>query len=261
MSDAVTTSRIVELRPNIYLIKAEKPGSHVYLIKGNNKNVLIDTGMTADFPRLKACLRELSLKPRDVHFIILTHEHFDHIGATTYFFDTAVVAAHRLAANKIELQDEFVTMMKYCNVSCRPFHADLWLEEGSLIDLGSYKLHTLHTPGHTSGCICVYEIKERLLFTGDTVFGGGTLSGITSSGNISDYMSSLQRLSALRVEELYPGHGKPSVDPLGDILRGLEHARVFFDDTKILFDTLARKWSRQEMLERALGRLSTGKGK
>jgi len=260
MADTVTTSKIVELKPNIYQIKAEKPGSHVYLIKGNHKNVLIDTGMTANFHHLKASLQELGLRPKDVHFIILTHEHFDHIGATSYLFDTAVVAAHRLAANKIELQDEFVTMMKYCNVSYRPFYADIWLEDGSLIDLGSYKLHILHTPGHTSGCICVYETQERLLFTGDTVFGGGTLSSIASSGNISDYMSSLQRLSALRVEALYPGHGKPSEDPQGDIARGLENARVLFDDTKILFDTLARKWGRQGMIQRALGRLSTSKG-
>jgi len=134
--------------------------------------VLIDTGMTANFPQLKASLHELGLRPKEVHFIILTHEHFDHIGATARFFGTAVVAAHRLAANKIELQDEFVTMMKYCNVACRPFYADVWLEDGSVIDLGDYKLHILHTPGHTSGCICLYEVKEQLLFTGDTVFSG-----------------------------------------------------------------------------------------
>lgn len=260
MADSGITSRIVELRPSIYLIKAETPGSHVYLVKGNSKNVLIDTGMTANFPHLKASLQELGLRPKDVHFITLTHEHFDHIGATTYFFDTAVVAAHRLAANKIELQDEFVTLMKYCNVSCRPFHADLWLEDGSLIDLGNYKLHALHTPGHTSGCICLYETKENLLFTGDTVFSGGTLSGIASSGNISDYMNSLQRLSSLKVEALYPGHGKPSEDPEGDILRGLERARALLEDTKILFDTLARKWGKQVMVERTLRRLSPGKG-
>jgi len=260
MGDSMITSRIVELKPDIYLIKAEKPGSHVYLIKGSNKNVLIDTGMTANFPYLKASLQELSLRVKDVHFIILTHEHFDHIGTTTYFFDTAVVAAHRLAANKIELQDEFVTMMKYCNASCKPFHADIWLEDGTLIDLGNYKLHTLHTPGHTSGCICLYETKEKLLFTGDTVFGGGTLSNIASSGSISDYMNSLQRLSSLKVEGLYPSHGRPSEDPEGDILRGLEHARALFNDTKTLFDALAQKWGKEGVVKRALLRLSQGKG-
>lgn len=251
---------IVELSPNIYRFKGESPGSHVYLIRGTKKNMLIDTGTAAYYPRLKVFLRELNLRPRDIHFVILTHEHFDHIGATTFFFATAVVAAHRLAANKIELQDEFVTMMKYCNNVSKPFNADVWLEDDNLIDMGNYKLHVLHTPGHTSGCICLYEAKERMLFSGDTVFGGGTLSSIASSGNVSDYMNSLQRLSSLKVEHLYPAHGKISTDPQGDILRGLEAARSLMDDTKMIYDALSHKWGRQEMVERVLKRLSTGRG-
>jgi len=260
MVDEATKSRVVELRPNIYLIKADKPGSHVYLIRGTHKNLLIDTGMTAHFPRLKASLQYLGLRPRDVHFIILTHEHFDHIGATCHFFGTAVVAAHRLAANKIELQDEFVTMMKYCNLTYRPFFADIWLEDGSIIDLGDYRLHTLHTPGHTSGCICLYEVTEQLLFTGDTVFSGGTLSVIAPSGSISDYMNSLRRLSTLKVKEFYPAHGRASQTPEVDIQRGLEHALSVFEDTKVLFDTLARKWGKAEMVDRALRRLISPRG-
>jgi hydroxyacylglutathione hydrolase len=260
MTQNTSESRVVELHPDIYLIKAEKPGSHIYLVRGANKNMLIDTGITSTFPRLKASLKELGLRTRDIHFIVLSHEHFDHIGATTYFFDTAVVAAHRLAANKIELQDEFVTWMKYFNAAAKPFRADVWLEDGTIIDLGNYRFQVIHTPGHCSGCICLYETKEKLLFTGDTVFGGGTLSMIVASGNISDYMNSLQRLSALQVKGLYPAHGRPSEDPEGDILRGLEQARAMFEDTKILFDALVQKWGSQGLAERALGRILPGKG-
>jgi glyoxylase-like metal-dependent hydrolase (beta-lactamase superfamily II) len=260
MADDISKG-IAELRPNIYQFKGIRPGCHVYLLKGSKKNVLVDTGMAAYYPQLKLSLKELGLKPRDILFVILTHEHFDHIGATTLFFDTALVAAHRLAANKIELQDEFVTMMKYCNNLNKPFNADIWLEDGNIIDLGNYKLNVVHTPGHTSGCICLYEARERLLFSGDTVFGGGTLSSIASSGNVSDYMNSLQRLSSLKVKFLCPGHGKISEDPEGDILRGLEHARSLMEDTKTIFDALSRKWGKQEMVERVLKRLSTGKGK
>jgi glyoxylase-like metal-dependent hydrolase (beta-lactamase superfamily II) len=260
MADDIA-AEIAELRPNIYKFKSEKPGSHVYLIKGSKKNVLIDTGTTAFYPHLRALLQELHLGPKDIDFVILTHEHFDHIGATTFFFDTAAVAAHRLAANKIEMQDEFVTMMKCCNISSRPFRADIWLEDQCLIDLGNYKLQAIHTPGHTSGCLCLYEDKEKMLFSGDTVFAGGILSGISSSGNISDYMNSLQRLISLKVEHLCPGHGKTSDDPEEDILRGLEAARSLMEDTKTIFDALSRKWGRQEMVDRVLRRLSTSKDK
>ena len=231
----------VELRPGIFQFPAEKPGSHVYLIKGTSKNVLIDTGMAANFSVLEASLLELGLRASDIHFIILTHEHFDHIGATSFFFKTAVVAAHRLAANKIELQDEFVTMVKSMDTASVPFHADIWLEHDTTIDLGNYRLRTVHSPGHTSGCICLYELNERLLFTGDTVFAGGTLSGIFSSGSISDYMNSLERLSTLRVDQFYPGHGRFSDSPEEDIRRGLEHARALFEDTKTLFEALTKR--------------------
>jgi glyoxylase-like metal-dependent hydrolase (beta-lactamase superfamily II) len=260
MPENAPVSEIIELRPGIYQFNAAKPSSHVYLLKGEKKNALIDTGMTAYYPRLKALLKEVGLRTKDINFVILTHSHFDHIGATTCFFDTATVAAHRLAANKIEMQDEFVTMMKYCNVKCKPFYADIWLEDGCVVDLGNHRLRVIHTPGHTSGCICLYEANERILFTGDTVFGGGTLSGIAPSGNISDYMSSLQKLSSLKVDELYPGHGRISEDPEGDIQRGLEQARSLFEDTKVLFDALSRKRGKKDMVERALGRLSLGKG-
>ncbi len=237
------TTRILEIRPDIYQILAEKPSSHIYLIKGQAKNVLIDTGMAAHFPVLKERLAEVGLGPGDIHLIILTHEHFDHIGATAFFFDTAVVAAHRLAANKIQMQDEFVMMKKYFDLPAKPFHADIWLEGDTMIELGNYRLRTIHTPGHCSGCISLYEPDHRLLFTGDTVFAGGVLSGIFASGSISDYMNSLQRLSGLRVDEIYPGHGKISNTPQEDLQTAVDESRAILEDSKVLFETLDTKAS------------------
>ena len=239
----------IELRPSMYQLPAEKPGSHVYLIKGETKNILIDTGLTANFPQLASQLEELGLSVENIHFVILTHEHFDHIGAAT-FFNTAVIAAHTLAANKIELQDEFVTLSKYRNGSALTFHAHLWLEDGTLIDLGNYKLKVIHTPGHTSGCICLYELKEKLLFSGDTVFAGGLLSEIVGSGNISDYVSSLQRLAHLKVEALCPGHGLLSSAPEEDIHRAVEYAGAVMEESKLLFEALITSESRAKIVKR-----------
>jgi len=88
-------SKVIELVPGIYQLRGEKPGSHVYLIKGDTKNALIDTGVAGKFPVLKRRLTELGLHIKDVNLIILTHEHYDHIGATAFFHRTAVVAAQR----------------------------------------------------------------------------------------------------------------------------------------------------------------------
>jgi len=231
---------LIELKPNIYQLRSENPGSNVYLIKGDTKNVLIDTGITAKFPLLKSRLSEIGLRIRDINLILLTHEHCDHIGATTFFHKRAVVAGHRLAANKLELQDEFVTWNKYFNVPHKPFWVDIWLEDDALIDLGNYKLRVIHTPGHTSGCICLYEPREGLLFTGDTVFAGGTLSQITGSGNMSDYMNSIQRLNSLKIKEIYPGHGRISNTPDEDLSKALAHAQALFNDTKMFFEAFIK---------------------
>ncbi len=220
--------RLVELRPNIYQIRSERPGSHVYLIKGEAKNVLIDTGVAANFPLLKDSLAEVKLKPKDIHLIILTHEHFDHIGASSYFYGKSLLAAHRLAANKIQIQDEFVVMGKYFDRHAQSFRADLCLLGDTVVELGNYRLRIFHTPGHCSGCICIYEPDHKLLFTGDTVLAGGAISGVFASGSISDYLTSLQLLSGLQVEEMYPGHGRISKKPQEDLRKAVEEARTFW---------------------------------
>lgn len=251
MTDTPSKSDIAELRPNIYQIRLGRPSSHCYIIKGKPKNVLIDTGMAATYPKLVTCLGELGLEPGDIHLIILTHEHFDHIGATAYMFRKSVVAAHPLAANKIELQDEFVMMSKYLDLSAEPFHADIWLEGDAMFELGNYRLRVLHTPGHVSGCICLHEPDHGLLFTGDTVFAGGALSGIFGSGSISDYVHSLKRLSGLHVEEFYPGHGPISTTPREDMQKAVTDSRTLMEDCKVLFETIDTKTSFMRLLTSA----------
>jgi hydroxyacylglutathione hydrolase len=234
-------SNIVELKTGIYQFLGEKPGSHVYLIRGWDKNVLIDTGISSNRNNLVACLKQLGLKIGNIDLVVLTHEHFDHIGAAAFFFKTSIIAAHSLAANKIELQDEFVTLTRYHDAASKPFYAHVWLEDDAIIALGNYELRVIHTPGHTSGCICVYELNERLLFSGDTVFANGTLSEIATSGNISDYVNSLQRLSSLRIVEMCPGHGRISYTPEQDMKQAVIYARTLMEDSKMLFESIMPK--------------------
>jgi hydroxyacylglutathione hydrolase len=93
------------------------------------------------------------------------------------------------------------------------------------IDLGNYSLRVFHTPGHTSGCISIIETTHGLLFSADSVFAGGTLSYIAESGSIGDYIDSLTRLRYFGPQALYPGHGRPSTTPIGDIDRAIVNAQ------------------------------------
>jgi len=67
-------------------------------------------------------------------------------------------------------------------------------------DLDNFELGVAHTPGYTSGCIYLCEPRAGVLFTGDTVFAGGTLSEIAVGDNVSDYVNSIQCLSNLKVK-------------------------------------------------------------
>jgi glyoxylase-like metal-dependent hydrolase (beta-lactamase superfamily II) len=235
------SERIKELRPGIFQFYNDIYGSHVYLLRGSDKNILIDTGMTSNFQNISGYLQKLGLNVKDIHFVILTHEHTDHTGATAFFCNTAVISAHRLAANKIEMQDDFVTYEKYIDGQNKNFYAHLWLEDNMIIDLDNYKLQIIHTPGHTSGCICIYESGHQLLFSGDTVFANGTLSDIYVSGNISDYVTSLQRLNTMKITELYPGHGRISLNPEPDIKQAVVNAQNLMADSKVLFEAIVKK--------------------
>jgi glyoxylase-like metal-dependent hydrolase (beta-lactamase superfamily II) len=224
--------RPVELQTNIFLIRGEDGGSHSYLIRGDYKNVLVDSGLDRSFAKLQKSLLTLGVKIMDIDIVINTHEHFDHIGANRYFQEHALIAAHRFAATKILVEDRYVTMYKSGDLNEPPLKVHLWLEDKSRFDLGNYVLEVVHTPGHTSGSICIYEVGCRALFTGDTVFAQGTLSYISESGSVGDYINSIGRLGTMKVNEVYPGHGSTSKNPDEDMQKAILNARMLLRDDK-----------------------------
>ncbi len=213
-----------EIAKGLYQIRAREPGCHAYLIRGERMNVLIDSGVQQHAEELQAALASAGIKVSDVHLLINTHEHFDHIGANKIFQGSALVAAHRNAAVKIVYADEEVTMCRANAQEISGYGVHLWLENINLIDAGGWKLKVLYTPGHTSGCISVYEPRKRILFSGDAVFAGGTISNISKSGNYGEYANSLRRLATMKIELLLPGHGAISTSPEEDIIKAAENA-------------------------------------
>lgn len=198
--------RLNLLRPNVYQFFSRGAGCHVYLIIGEDLNVLIDTGIITKFNSFNYLLTtEVGLKIEEIDLVINTHEHFDHISSNAYFH--CLNAAHRWAAVKIQNSDELITKGKKWGVDLTDLKVNIWLEDRNIIDLGNTFLKVVETPGHTSGCICLYEPYQHYLFSGDTVFKGAT-SNIYESGSISEYINSLQILNTLKIECFYPSHGK-----------------------------------------------------
>ena len=222
----------LEVCPGVFQIPAQRPSCHVYLIIGTYKTVMIDSGIDSSFGDLKDALSDIGFTPADVDLVVNTHEHFDHIGGNKYFYHTAIIAAGRLAAAKITEKDEYVTMYSSFSADYRYTKPHLWFESGAFIDLENAKLEVINTPGHTSGCICIYEEYNKLLFSGDTVFAHGTLSAIAPSGSAGDYVHSMDVLNTKKIERLFPGHGSLSQTPSEDIDRAVKNAKKRLQEVK-----------------------------
>lgn len=214
-----------EIQEDIFLLKGKGTGSHNYLIRASYRNILIDSGLDQNFLCLQEELRHLGLKIRDIDLVINTHEHLDHIGANRYFQESSFIAAHRFAATKITLDDHYVTLYRSGDQNAVPPRVHFWLENRSLFDFGSHTLEVIHTPGHTSGSLCIYEFKTRVLFSGDMVFAGGTLSYIAESGSVGDYINSITRLEARKISRIFPGHGDMSENPEQDLSEAIVNAK------------------------------------
>ena len=151
----------------------------------------------------------------------------------------ALRAAHPLAAGKIALGDDFAMVSHAFGEAVARFEVNLMLVEGSIIQVDPFRLDVIHTPGHSSGCICLYDSRKGILISGDTVMSGGIMGGVFASGNVSDYVRSLERLERLGAKYLLPGHGRCSANANDDVAKATARARALLDDTRSLFERLA----------------------
>ena len=227
-----------EIRPRLWQLHSRSRSCNVYLIAGDHRTILVDTGLPSAFPSLSKALRLIGHSIETINLVVLTHEHADHVGGIGMFPGDAIVAAHPLAANKLALRDDFATVSSVIGEAVPDFHVDLCLPDGTVIDASPFRFEVIHTPGHTSGCLCLADPAQGLLICGDTVMSGGAMGGIFGSGNISDYVLSLRRLQRLRVTTLLSGHGRASENAEADIATATYRAETLLRDTRELFGTM-----------------------
>lgn len=228
----------IQITEGIYQLVGVQRAAHCYLVRGSRRTALIDTGLPATVGHLQESLATLGLGVADIDLVVLTHEHIDHSGGAEFFARHCLIAAHPQAANKLHLADEFALMSRAFSEHARPVEIDLLIDEGSSLDLGGIALHVIHTPGHCSGSICLYEPSRRMLFSADTIMARGVVGGVLHSGNTSDYVTSLERLQHRRIDWLLPGHGRISNDCANDLALGIARLKGLIDDSHTLFTAL-----------------------
>ena len=156
---------------------------------------VIDPGARAD--KVLALLQEKGLT---LEAILLTHGHFDHVGAVQ---DLA-----KQTGCRVFLCEDDLTMPP--NMTAGPlFYTDDY-HEGDVLHLAGLQITVLHTPGHTPGSVCL--VTEDAIFSGDTLFAASCGRTDLPGGDTAAIMRSLRRLRDLPGDyRVFPGHSIPTV--------------------------------------------------
>ena len=142
--------------------------------------------------------------------ILLTHGHFDHIGAVEALRNAYQVPVWAAEAERELLSDVEANLSG--SWTGRPIRvkADHWLQDLDCFMLAGMRIQMILTPGHTAGSCCYYLAEEHVLLSCDTLFAGSCGRTDLPTGSMNAIVRSIrERLFALPPEtEVYPGHGE-----------------------------------------------------
>ena len=151
---------------------------------------VIDPGYEAS-----TILREVDRLGLEVEAVLLTHGHFDHVGAVKDMVAETDCDVY-ICEEELSLPPMFTNGKLYYTHT---------YGEGDVLNLSGLTITVLHTPGHTSGSVCL--LCGNMMFSGDTLF-EGSCGRTDIGGSWPQIQASLARLAQLETDYIvYPGHG------------------------------------------------------
>jgi len=165
--------------------------------------VLVDPG--GDAPSL---LSRLAERQWQLKCILLTHAHFDHIGAAA---EVAEATKAPLAIHPLELpllRARGGAPLFGLDIQPCP-EPDILLEAGQIIQAGALRFEVLFVPGHTVGHVAFYEKQAKAVFSGDVLFQSGIGRTDFPGGNYHTLMHSIRQVLFALPDDttVYSGHG------------------------------------------------------
>lgn len=240
---------------DIYKIDTEVFGQprliSAYLVKGKEKNALIDPSFASSYPVTKRGIEDSGLDISNIDYILLTHSHIDHSGGagkiveaspetkliahprgTYYLKNSAKIAGggRMVFGEKLALQFGETKDVPALNV--------LAAKDGEVIDLGGeVNLKIIYSPGHSADHVSIYEESTGTLFPGDMaclhypdlndVF---IPAGSPPLYNIKENINSLHKMQELNINKILTPHYGES--PERDYQEFLEKSKEAIQDTR-----------------------------
>lgn len=234
---------IRELYKDIYQIEVVLPNNplrvlNAYLIKGEDRNLLVDTGFRKieSFEGLTRSLEELKVDMNNTD-IFITHLHDDHIGLVPYLVnDNNKVYIHpkeKHALRRIRSIEGFNHLVNFNEFmgfpkgkvgealssfrdidesmknSKKVTYTDI--VEGDVLQVGNYKFKCILTPGHTLAHCCLYEENSKILLGGDLILAKITPNIAYNNTDwlenpLDEYLKSLDKVSKLNIDITLSSH-------------------------------------------------------
>lgn len=214
---------VYKISPDIFAIYEPHQSEEVisYLILGNKKALLFDTGM--GIGNIKQLVNRLTSLPV---MVINSHSHNDHVGDNWRFDEiyglNNAFTRKNMQGSKRDAQAE-IKPHEICgklpvnfnaaNYQTKPYQITHYTYDREKIDLGGHLIQVIITKGHTPDSIALYDNKHGILFVGDTFY-LGPIYLYRPETNLYDYTQSLHKLSSIKnVKMLLVSHNFPVVSP------------------------------------------------
>ena len=220
--------------------------------------VLIDTGYIGDLDQTLRLITDLGVAPADVRMIISTHCHCDHIGGNRHIQQQSAcaIALHKIGKHFMDTHDDWSTWWRYYDQEAEFFDGTRILEDGQTIVIGPHVFNVIHTAGHAADGIVLYHPGSRILISSDTLWERDMAvitERVEGSKALFEALESLDKLAALDVDWVYPGHGAPFNDMHGAIALSQKRINSYLKDRERLgADLLKRIFIYTLLMKRAV---------
>jgi endoribonuclease LACTB2 len=180
--------------------------THYYVVEQRGRHLLVDTGWPGTLPKLQSVLRRKGIALRTIHYVFVTHYHPDHAGLVQELKQQGVRhllleeqrAAVPLLKRYMKPESGYIEIMLDDSTCIPSQESRAWLARFGISG------EMLHTPGHSGDSISLV-LDERIAFTGDL-----PLPMMVAGGAPGLVEASWNRLRALGVTRVFPGHGPPA---------------------------------------------------